>query len=72
MYCIVIQIKHGHEEEYGEYWVHCGVKLKMTGVEVIGGICEKFQAEGKFPAVAQTLPGTGCTSLPVYLPYSAV
>lgn len=48
----------------------------MTTVKVIAngssGIYEKFRCKGNFPAVSQPIPGTGCTSLPVYLPYTVV
>lgn len=46
----------------------------MTNVRVIATkfqveYVRKFRGKGKFPAVAQQITGTGCTSLPVYLQY---
>lgn len=48
----------------------------MTSVKVIVTKLQvgrmKGLGQGKFLAVTQPIPGTGCTSLPVYLPNSVV
>lgn len=47
-------------------------RVRVIATKVSSGMCEKFRGKGKFPPVTQTIPGTGCTSLPVYLPYNVV
>lgn len=48
------------------------VSTEMTSVRVIVTKfhveCEELVGKGKFTAVAQPIPGTVYTSLPVYLP----